>query len=64
MKIKEPKYNIGDRVYHVTKDSDEGVVINATYSLRNCEWTYSVTFMPLDGGVQMYENELSESKYF
>lgn len=64
MKIKDPQYNIGDRVFHVTKDSDEGVILNATYILRTDDWVYTVTFSQNDGGISMYEFELSPTKYF
>ena len=31
--MKNRKYNIGDAVYHVTPESDKGIVINANYNL-------------------------------
>lgn len=63
MKIRTPKFEIGSRVYHVTKESDQGIIINAHYSLRHNYWLYEVSFIP---GISydMFEDEISENKYF
>ena len=63
MVIKNPKFQIGARVYHVTKESDQGVVLDAKFYLRTGNWVYSVAFTP---GIDydFYEDELSESKIF
>ena len=50
MMINNPKYTIGDRVYHITKESDEGIIIDATYSVRFRSWEYVVTFKAGEGG--------------
>ena len=63
MVVKTPKFQIGDRIYHVTKESEQGVVIDATYFLRTANWIYVVSFSP---GIEchLYEDEISESKIF
>ena len=63
MIIKDPKFKIGDRVFHVTRDSDEGVIINSTFRVRNSAWIYSVTFKPGDN-IELYEDEISSTKIF
>ena len=63
MVVKNPKFQIGDRIYHVTKESEQGVVIDATYSLRTANWLYIVSFAP-GFEYDLYEDELSESKIF
>lgn len=61
--IKSPKFNIGDRVFHITRDSIEGVVIDSNYNLRDNCWTYIVTFGAGDD-YNMYEDELTYNKVF
>lgn len=63
MTIRNPKFQIGDRVYHVTKESEQGVVIDVTYSLRTANWLYIVSFSP-GSECSLYEDEISESKIF
>lgn len=63
MRIKEPKFSIGERVYHLTRDSDEGIVTDITYHLRYDCFIYSVTFVP-GASVDMYEDEISKTKFF
>lgn len=62
--IKQPKFNIGDKVYHITPESDLGVVLDAEYSLLNNRWRYVVTFGIKDSDYTYYEHELSTSKVF
>lgn len=62
--IKSPKYEIGERVYHITKESSQGVVIDASFHLRFKYWVYTVTFTPGDNGVDFFEDELSKTKIF
>jgi hypothetical protein len=63
MTINNPKYAIGERIYHVTKESDEGVIINILYSLRFHTWVYVVTFKAGDS-CELFEDEISRSKIF
>lgn len=58
-------FNIGDRVFHSTRDGDEGIIINMTYDFRlNCV-KYEVVFGRQSGDdVWCFEEELSESKIF
>ena len=63
MVVKTPKFQIGDRIYHVTKESEQGVVINAKYFLRTGNWIYEVSFSP-GFECDLYEDEISESKVF
>lgn len=62
--MKQPKYNIGDVVYHITPESDAGVVLEATYSLLNNRWLYRVTFGIRDNEIDYYEHELVTTQTF
>lgn len=62
--MKNRKYNVGDTVYHVTPESDKGIVINAYYNLLFNLWTYQVTFSPHTESLDYYEHELQETKTF
>lgn len=57
-------YDIGDRVFHCTKESPEGVVLNAYYDLLNNKWQYDVTFGPETPSLRYYEHELSAHKIY
>jgi len=54
----QPKFSIGDKVYHVTLDSEEGVVLDASYSMLRKRWKYLVTFGIRDNDSRYYEHEL------
>jgi hypothetical protein len=58
------KFDIGERVFHCTKESPEGVVLNALYDLYNDNWRYIVTFGPETPSLEYDEHELSTSKVF
>ncbi len=60
----KPKYNIGDYVYHITPESDKGVVLDCIYSARKKEWEYLVTFGVNQESLMYYEDELTETKIF
>lgn len=62
--MKEPIYKIGDRVYHITPDSDQGVVLDCMYSMRANAWTYLVAFGPDKESLVYYEEELNSSKTY
>jgi hypothetical protein len=63
MKIPDPLYGIGQRVYHVTKESDQGVVLNCRYLLRQGYWIYVVSFSP-GNECDLFEDEISNSKIY
>ncbi len=63
MVIPNPKFNIGDRIFHVTRDSDEGVIVNAMYYIRQRNWTYTVTFSP-GSEHELFEDEIMTSKIY
>ena len=59
----ENEYNIGDRVYHVTPDSEIGVVVDWRYSAYSGVYSYFVTWGIND--TNWYINaELSRSQVF
>lgn len=60
----KPKFKIGQKVYHVTPDSDQGVILDCIYYLRSDRWMYMVTFGPDKNPIEYYEDELSTSKTF
>lgn len=37
-------FDIGDKVYYATPDSDQGIVLDVTYSTRSRRIQYLVTF--------------------
>lgn len=60
-----PSYKIGDHVFHATKESDEGIITNITYDVRQRAIKYEVVFGKMDtDDVWCYEEELSETKLF
>lgn len=61
--MKKPKFQIGQEVYHITPESDTGVVIEINYSYAFNINTYTVA---TGWGVQheCAEHELSDSKIF
>lgn len=62
--MNKPKFQIGERVYHVTPDSDQGVVLDCIYSLRSGRWMYLVTFGHDKNPIEYYEDELNTNKTF
>ncbi|WP_019540555.1 hypothetical protein [Proteiniphilum acetatigenes] len=62
--MRNPKFNIGEKVYHITPDSDQGVVLDCRYSMREGSWSYIVTFGAEKEALLYYEDELSTSKTF
>ena len=57
------KYNIGDEVYHVTPESDKGVVVDWRYNAYSGIYGYFVTWGPKDADWYV-ATELSETKVF
>lgn len=62
--MRQPKFKIGDVVYHITPESGKGVVLDATYSLLNDRWLYRVTFDIRDNENDYYEHELVTTQTF
>lgn len=62
--MKVPKYNIGDRVFHITPESDPGVVLNIKYEYLTGLHEYLVTFSAQSESLWYYEHELSITKTF
>lgn len=62
--MKQPKYNIGDRVFHITPESEQGIVLDAEYSLLHNRWIYIVSFGIRDNSTTYYEHELSLTKTY
>lgn len=62
--IKPSRFNVGDRVFHITPESPEGIVIDAKYSLLTSSWDYLVTFGPLQQSLWYYDIELIEHRNF
>lgn len=57
------RFNIGDEVYHVTPDSDKGIVVEVTYvfSTGNCVYTVATGW---NTEFICSEHELTDSKTF
>jgi hypothetical protein len=62
--MRQNRYNINDRVYHVTPESPVGVVIDGTCSLRTGNWVYQVAWGVEGEPRWYYENELSINKTY
>jgi hypothetical protein len=62
--MRNPKYQIGERVYHITPESETGIVLDARFSLRENAWSYIVTFGPDKDSLLYYEDELTTSRIF
>lgn len=59
------KFDIGDQVYHATKDSDMGIITDSCYFVRSGTLKYEVAFGRLSGdSVWCYEEEISEVKTY
>lgn len=61
----EPRFHIGQKVYHATQESDWGIIVNINYNVRERSNKYEVVFGRLnEDNVWCYEDELSENKVF
>ena len=60
----KPTYNISDKVYHITPESELGIVIDASYSLLTGRWLYQVTFSPHTEALWYHVHELSTNKTY
>ena len=56
-----PKWEIGDRAYHATMDSDMGIIINIVYDVRATCIKYQISFSQ-EGDGWYFEEELSTTK--
>ena len=61
--MREPKFNIGERVYHNTPDSDAGVITNIIYYHLTKALSYEIA-VGWDNVVYCREFELSREKVF
>jgi hypothetical protein len=59
----ENKYNIGDRVYHVTPESEVGIVVDWRYSAYSRVYSYLVTW-GIDDTNWYIDVELSDTKIY
>lgn len=62
--MKTPTFNIGERIYHITPESDQGVVLNIRYDYLNNLHEYLVTFSATNESLWYYEHELSKTKVY
>jgi hypothetical protein len=61
--VYEPIFDIGDAVFHVTRDSSEGIVLDIMHTDSTNEIEYLVAFgWRSDEPVICTERELSETK--
>lgn len=64
MKVLEPKFVIGDRVYHITRESGWGVIINACYQVLSNMWEYQVAFRSDMESLWYFEHELTTTEVY
>ena len=61
----EHKYSIGDEVFHITPDSDKGIILNISYSVRYDAVKYEVAFGRHEADcVWCLEDEIESTKSF
>ena len=63
MNIPDPRFIITDKVYHITPDSPQGVVVDARWLLLDKRWEYLVAFS-INETRSYYDYELSKHKTF
>lgn len=63
MTIPNPAFEITQKVFHVTPDSPQGVIVDARYLLFDKRWEYLVGFGP-GQTLAYYEHEISTNKTF
>jgi hypothetical protein len=61
---KNPRFSIGDPVYHVIPESPQGVVIDIIYSYLTGMHEYSVAFDHNIASLKYFEHELSSTKTY
>lgn len=61
MEIRKPKFRIGEYVYHVTPDSEVGVVLNIFYDYQFKSHCYKIS-LGFGQLVECYEEELTDEK--
>lgn len=62
--ISSPKYKIGDYVFHITPESDQGVIIDINYSYLTHLHQYRVSFSSEIESLWYYEHELSKNRVY
>ena len=61
--MKKNKYNIGDKVYHITPESPTGIVVDIRYYFSSDDYEYHVAWSPSE--YNWYTgNELTVSKIY
>lgn len=63
MTIPDPHFCITDKVYHITPESPQGVVVDAKFDLLDKRWEYLVAFS-ISETRSYYDYELSKHKSF
>jgi hypothetical protein len=61
--MKNNKFNIGDEVYHITPESDKGVIVEVTYMFSIDRYAYTVA-TSWNTEYVCSEHELTEHKNF
>jgi len=59
----EPKFKIGDKIYHITKESKEGIIVNIIYYFSTRRFEYIIT-TGWGEEYSCYEYELVKNKIF
>ena len=62
--IKKPKFKIGNKVFHITPESDCGVVLDVRFSYLTGLHEYYTTFAANTETLWYYEHELSDTKIY
>lgn len=60
---KQPKFKIGDWVYHVAPESDKGLILDIKYVYSSGKFEYLVSLGWADEKI-VWEEELSANKTF
>ena len=60
-----PEFEIGQKVYHATPDSDQGIIVDISYSILSRSVRYEVVFGRRgEDDIWCHGHELSENKTF
>ena len=60
-----PLYGIGDQIFHITQESERGVIVDISYSVLTRLVKYNIVFgIKMDDDVWCWEHELSVDKVF
>ena len=61
--MKKPKFNLGGQVYHITPESEVGIIIDIVYYYATDKFRYLIT-LSFDKEIWCEEYELTSEKVY